>query len=449
MPSASSRTRASRRLVCAWIFCSSKYDKGSRGPAACSHNNGMARHWLTGLALVGFFSGAAWAVVIPAGADLSIRLTSAVTTAQPEPKAVVSAVLIAPVLLNGDVAIPAGAILRGRVKDLTLPADPHTQAALLIQFDSLEDPQAKRKANVSARLIAVDNARETVDADGKIVGIDASKTGSGRLDQGINKLSGRYPGLGELLGVAKAAVVKEADPNIVYQPGVEMTIELTAPLNWPAQTAPFAIGAVLPADQLADLVNSEPMRTMAAGTPRPSDLTNILVLGSREAIEKAFQAAGWFTAAQLNEASKLETFRAIAEMRGYNEAPVSTLLLEGEPPDLVFQKQNNTFAQRHHIRIWRRPGQFDGRDVWVCAATHDIGIDYSEADHTFIHKVDPNTDKERAKVVADSAVHGHGEGSLSGGTAQRSPGWQECNGRSVCYGRPHGSCRIREFCPLT
>jgi hypothetical protein len=43
----------------------------------------------------------------------------------------------------------------------------------------------------------------------------------------------------------------------------------------------------------------------------------------------------------------------------------------------------------------------DGKPVWVCSATHDIGIDYSERDRTFIHKVDSQIDKERAKVVND------------------------------------------------
>jgi len=39
--------------------------------------------------------------------------------------------------------------------------------------------------------------------------------------------------------------------------------------------------------------------------------------------------------------------------------------------------------------------------VWVCAATHDIGISYSEREGTFIHRIDSNIDDERAKVVND------------------------------------------------
>jgi hypothetical protein len=126
-----------------------------------------------------------------------------------------------------------------------------------------------------------------------------------------------------------------------------------------------------------------------------------MFVGSQQQLENIFKSAGWDTAAALNNQSAMETFRAIAELRGYKEAPVSLLLLEGHKPDLVFQKQNNTFAQRHHLRIWLRPERFDGQPVWVCSSTHDTGIAFSEENRTFIHKIDPHIDKERAKVVSD------------------------------------------------
>ena len=77
------------------------------------------------------------------------------------------------------------------------------------------------------------------------------------------------------------------------------------------------------------------------------------------------------------------------------------LLLDEKPPDLVFQKLNNTFAQRHHLRVWKRPDTFAGKPVWVIAATHDTGIEFSEQNRTFIHKIDSQIDRERAKVVND------------------------------------------------
>ena len=130
-------------------------------------------------------------------------------------------------------------------------------------------------------------------------------------------------------------------------------------------------------------------------------MTNIMFIGTEEELRAAFEKAGWFQPSRLNTASKLETARALIEARGYNEGPMSILLLDGRAPDLAYQKGNNTFAKRHHLRIFRRPETFDGKPVWVCSSTHDTGIDFSDRDRTFIHKIDPDIDKERAKVVND------------------------------------------------
>jgi LssY C-terminus len=340
------------------------------------------------------------ATEIPKGTQLQIRLTTAVNTSTAKPKQTFEAVVIVPVVIGGAVAVAAGAKVSGHIQDVTAAVKPDDQALLDLAFDQISD-SAGHKASLAAKLTGVDNARESVGADGKLTGIVASQTGSGRMDQGINKVAEKYPGLADVLGAIKETVVKPADPNIDYEPGVEMTMELTKPLTWTAGAGGLNVKGIEPADDLARLVNSQPFRTIAEKPPKPSDITNLMFLGSRQDIENAFQKAGWSAASQLNSTSKLETFRAMAEQRGYQEAPVSMLLLEGRPPDLVYQKQNNTFAARHHLRIWRRPGRFHGREVWVCSATHDIGIDYSEQERNFIHKVDTEIDRERAKVVSD------------------------------------------------
>src|SRR5215212_3949258 len=134
-----------------------------------------------------------------------------------------------------------------------------------------------------------------------------------------------------------------------------------------------------------------------------------MFIGTEEQLQKAFEAAGWTTAHQKNTTSVLETVRAVAEVRGYKEAPMSTLLLDGRRSDFDFQKQNNTFAKRHHLRIWRRPVSFMDRPVWVSSSTHDIGIEFSQENRTFIHVIDPQIDRERAKVVSDLLFTGQVE----------------------------------------
>jgi hypothetical protein len=255
-------------------------------------------------------------------------------------------------------------------------------------------------------MAGLDNAGETVDDKGVIAGISPSDTLSARINQGIGKLGAndKFAGLAGLIQGAKQALkIDDANPNIDYDPGVEFTLRLTQPLDWRVTDQGFA-AKLLPfpgQDALADLVNRQPFRTVSENPPRPSDVTNIMFLATEEELRAAFEKADWSTAARLSTQSKLETARALIEARGYKEGPMSVLLLDGQPPDLSYQKGNDTFAQRHHLRIFRRPGTFDGKPIWVCSSTHDVGIDFSERDRTFIHKVDSQIDKERAKVVND------------------------------------------------
>jgi hypothetical protein len=201
--------------------------------------------------------------------------------------------------------------------------------------------------------------------------------------------------------------VKKVDASINYPAGVDMQIKLTKALacNPPANVTPTPEIANLA--NLTKLVVAQPDRTSAGDPPKPSDLTNLVFIGSEQDIQAAFKAAGWLKADERDQASTMETARAIIENRGYQEAPVSMLLLDGKPPDLVFEKQTNTFAMRHHIRIWKRPIAFDSKDVWVAAATHDTGIDFSAESHTFTHKIDGNIDNERAKVTNDIIFSGY------------------------------------------
>jgi hypothetical protein len=54
-----------------------------------------------------------------------------------------------------------------------------------------------------------------------------------------------------------------------------------------------------------------------------------------------------------------------------------------------------------------RPEQYEGRPVWVIAATHDTGISFSEGNRTFIHRIDSAIDREREKVANDLIYTGH------------------------------------------
>ena len=82
----------------------------------------------------------------------------------------------------------------------------------------------------------------------------------------------------------------------------------------------------------------------------------------------------------------------------------------GRPPDRVFQKQNNTFDCRHHVRIWRLPQMVEGRPVWAASATHDVGIKFTRSERTFTHRVETDIDFERQKIVDDLRFAGFVQG---------------------------------------
>src|SRR5260370_37688778 len=189
-------------------------------------------------------------------------------------------VVIAAVATGDGMAIAAGVRVTGHIKELTQAVKPEDQAILALSFDRLGD-KAGKQANLTAGLADVDNARESLDADGRILGIIAAQTGSGRLDQGINKVAQRYPGLADLLGSVKQSVVKEADPNIDYEPGVEMTIEVTSPVHWTGDaTAPLVTG-IEPQATLSRLVLRQTYRTPAESPPPRSDVTKLIFIGTQ------------------------------------------------------------------------------------------------------------------------------------------------------------------------
>lgn len=325
------------------------------------------------------------AVNLPTGTTISIRLHTPVSSKTAKAGDAFEAVAL---------TVAPGAVVRGTVESVR-PAGSDTRAQLVLHFESMAGQK------ISARLTGIDNVRETVDETGKIDGILPNETISGRLDDGLQKLAGRYAGFASVLSAAKSAVLETADTDIVYAAGTEMEIELLQPAAIEPPDAPHP--ASLPD---AEVLAGEPFRTVAQSPPKPSDITNLILVGTVDSVRGAFTAGGWSEAAGLSSWSKFQTFRAIAEERGYKEAPVSVLMLDGRPPDLVFEKVNNTFARRHHLRIWKRPATFRNLPVWAVAATHDTGITFSDTDRTFIHQIDSQIDRERDKVVSDLVFTG-------------------------------------------
>jgi hypothetical protein len=200
-----------------------------------------------------------------------------------------------------------------------------------------------------------------------------------------------------------SAVLRFPEAEITYPSGTELRLKLLKPLqvvSAPSAMLPQAEEMDTERASLELFINELPYRTHTKARNTPSDLTNLVFMGSRAELLQAFASAGWKLADDRDSATEYETVRALAESRAYAEAPVSVLLLDGQPPALVFEKTLNTINKRHHLRLWQIGHNWDGQTVWTAAATHDIGLGFS-SHKTLIHRIDPDIDQEREKVSDD------------------------------------------------
>jgi hypothetical protein len=152
---------------------------------------------------------------------------------------------------------------------------------------------------------------------------------------------------------------------------------------------------------MAALVEELPARTHSTYSNRPSDLINVMLIGSRDDVATAFEAAGWIQPKQATLRANIRRIRAVADGRGDSTAPMSDLLVQDTKADMSWQKSFNDVAKRHHIRIWKQPATWNGREVWVGAATRDIDFAYLRPGSAMTHKIAENVDQERDKVVND------------------------------------------------
>src|SRR5438552_360641 len=149
----------------------------------------------------------------------------------------------------------------------------------------------------------------------------------------------------------KFVVARSPDPEIYLPPGSELILQLTAPADVPATAvAPQGLAPLSAADivDLHRIIAKLPRQRTGKGHNNSSDLVNILFLGSRESIDRAFHAAGWSGAQRTSIRSIYGMYHSMVQRIGYTMAPMQNLTLNGAPNDAGYQKNLNTFSKRHH-----------------------------------------------------------------------------------------------------
>lgn len=336
------------------------------------------------------------------------RLLAAVSSYHSKPGDPIEALVASPPCSQSTESLPPGTILTGHVQKVRKVGLGliHETAGVKLDFDELRLPDG-RSYDVQARLVGIDNARERIDKNGAIHGIRVTNSLSSRLGSRIAIEAFEHPFLLGPALVLESGLLRFPDPEIDYGRGTELDVNLHLPESLgPAPECP-ATAEVADFGPMRDLVAALPYWSYSKRQPQPMDLINLVFVGSRHEVETAFLAAGWTGAHPNSMVAGLGVVRAIAEEHQYVEAPMRTLLLDGGEPDLRLQTALNTFEKRDHLRIWKRPEEWDGRTVWASSATRDVAATFSIAHpFGFTHEIEGNVDLERDKIVSDLQLTG-------------------------------------------
>jgi LssY C-terminus len=260
-----------------------------------------------------------------------------------------------------------------------------------------------------------------ITADGSLTLAQNKTCGPDGQTRGFRDLVKAYPvneaGLGALIGrigssdvavpfvVGKSKVIEVRRAGRLFlsinrtneaaEGGYHATIAFTA--RGP-ETAP-AMTYRLP-DVTRAMIDSIPRRVTDADGD-PGDDTNFVVVGSEKNVIQAFRDAGWVTVDKSTRAAFLDGLMESLNKEAYVQMPMSVLILYGRPQDygLAHAVPVKVVTERHHLRLWKAPFLVGGEELWVGAATHDVGLARdNRPGKKFTHKIDPDIDLEREFV---------------------------------------------------
>lgn len=338
---------------------------------------------------------------LPEGTVLEARLSGATGSRLSHLGDPIEATIIAPVSFHGRILIPQGSRLLGSVTGATAIGLglKNSTATLTYGFHALLRPGCA-PVPINTQLVEVDTAKEHVDNHGTVYGIHPIVS----LSSGIAYFAGPLlladPAIGAPIWGVKSVIAPSANPEIRFPTGAELILRVSTAVTLPEPTAGFRVPAepfsLSDVNQIDELLKDSEQRAQMGG--RPSDIVNVLFLGSRSQMDRAFHASGWVQAQRKSPVSLYRMYLALTKRSGYPRAPTNALTLNGVSSSFVRQKSLDTVQKRHHVRVWQYPQR---PNVWLGAAAEDVGFRFRVTHWT--HSTDPDIDNERAKVVNDLA----------------------------------------------
>jgi len=350
-------------------------------------------------------------IVVPARTVLQIRLRQTISSFGSKQDTPISAILIAPVEIDGKIVLPMETELHGTLAKLRrVGIGFGSETALLdLHFETITLPGGQRLP-LNAQVSELNNSRETVDLQGQIHGIRATASAS-KIITGFAISAASFDPMSQLFAAsASVSAFRIPESEIILPVGTELHLTMHGPLNLPDAKdfpkPPPALSSDQQLTQLTEIVRPLPFRTTTVSPVLESDLVSLLYVGQEDAITRAFKAAGWSPSDALNAQSTFGVMRSVIEDQGYKEGPVSMLLLDGKQPVATFSKSLDTFFKRDHLRIYAQPGTFESEPLFASTATHDSGIGINKTTKSLIHIIDENIDEERSKVIHDLLLTG-------------------------------------------
>src|SRR5262249_42645585 len=189
-------------------------------------------------------------------------------------------------------------------------------------------PEGDKPAAISARVVEVENARESV-KKGVIHGIRATETPQGRINSRLRHLPAWNPYSDKFLLAYKLAFPIFPEPEIYYSPGTDMRLELVSALDRPSAAEIPAISHTepIPEDTFVwnEMALSKPERTYTR-EHKTADIINLEFLGTRTQVENAFHRAGWTGSDHFSKSAFLHQFGALLSNSSYVRAPMMPML---------------------------------------------------------------------------------------------------------------------------
>ncbi len=340
---------------------------------------------------------------LPAGTALEVRLSAPTGSRISHRGDPIEATIIAPITFEGRILVPQGSRLFGSVANATAIGLglKHPTASIAYAFHTLQLPDGAA-IPVNTQLFEVETAKEHVDALGTVHGIHPIVSLSSSLSFFAVPLLLADPPVGAPVLAIKSLIAPSPNPEIRFPTGVELILRLTTAVTVPSPNKDFVpTKSFSPSDltRIEHLLKNSAQRAYMGN--RPSDVVNVLLIGSRKQMDRAFHASGWSQAQRKSPMSLFRMYHALTRRMGYPSAPMNSLTLNGVPSAFVHQKSLDTVQKRHHVRLWQYPAR---PNIWLGAAAEDVGFRFELAHWT--HSTDPNIDSERAKVVNDLAFTG-------------------------------------------